>query len=47
MAAERCALSNGTQNVLIIVPMGLSTVSYAVTIWARLTPVLIGGPGSR
>ena len=45
MATERCALSNGAQNVLIIVPMGLSTVSYAVTIWkARYAPVLIGGP---
>ena len=40
-----CALSNGTQNALIIVPMGLSTVSYAVTVWkARYAPVLIGGP---
>ena len=34
-----CALSNGTQNALIIVPMGLSTVSYAVTVWtARYAP---------
>lgn len=40
-----CALSNGTQNALIIVPMGLSTVAYAVTVWtARYAPVLIGGP---
>jgi hypothetical protein len=40
-----CALSNGTQNALIIVPMGLSTVSYAVTVWkAGYAPVLIGGP---
>jgi hypothetical protein len=34
-----------TQNALIIVPMGLSTVAYAVTVWmARYAPVLIGGP---
>jgi hypothetical protein len=40
-----CALSNGTQNALIIVPMGLSTVAYAATVWtARYAPVLIGGP---
>ena len=44
MATERCGLSNGTQDVLIIVPMGLSTVSYAVTIWkACYAPVLISG----
>ena len=45
MATERCALSNGTQNVPIIAPMVLSTVAYAGTVWkARYAPVLIGGP---
>ncbi len=35
--AGQLVLSNGTQNVLIIVPMGLSTVSYAVTVWKAAT----------
>jgi hypothetical protein len=40
-----CALSYGTQQTLVLVPMGLSVASYAWTVWKRrYAPVLIGGP---
>ncbi|MGZ6674078.1 MAG: hypothetical protein ACXVFM_17190 [Solirubrobacteraceae bacterium] len=41
-----CAVSNRVQDVAIIAPMVVSVVACAWTVWrARLTPVLLGGPG--